>query len=229
VKFVAVSAGRAFAPAPENWQQPILDGITWAPLVGHPLARCTWLVWPANSHRRDLPHLVTAFETPGPDLEFARGVALAGTASLVGVRAEEATGGGRSPSDRLIREHRGFDAHVDTRVSIHSRARHTFPFSKTTIATIEKHGVAANRWDIHEHIGTQMDAFSHFIAGGMSLDQITVKNLIAPLAVIDIHERARRDADTMVTVDDIKQGKAAWTPAAGCRRLHELGLGCKGQ
>jgi hypothetical protein len=91
VKFVAVSAGRAFAPAPENWQQPILDGITWAPLVGHPLARCTWLVWPANSHRRDLPHLVTAFETPGPDLEFARGVALAGTASLVGVRAEEAT------------------------------------------------------------------------------------------------------------------------------------------
>src|SRR5262245_26655293 len=30
----------------------------------------------------------------------------------------------------------------------------TFPFSKTTIATIAKNGVAANRWDIHEHLGT---------------------------------------------------------------------------
>jgi kynurenine formamidase len=61
-----------------------------------------------------------------------------------------------------------------------------------------------------------MDAFSHFIAGGMSLDQITVKNLIAPLAVIDIHERARRDADTMVTVDDIKAGKSGMD---ACRRV----------
>src|SRR5262245_48612692 len=27
----------------------------------------------------------------------------------------------------------------------------TFPFKKTTIATIGKNGVAANRWEIHEH------------------------------------------------------------------------------
>jgi DNA-binding transcriptional LysR family regulator len=64
VKFVAVSAGRAFALAPENWEQPIPDGVTWSPLAGHPLVRRTWLVWPANSRRRDLGHLVTAFETP---------------------------------------------------------------------------------------------------------------------------------------------------------------------
>jgi hypothetical protein len=35
-------------------------------LEGYPLVRRTWLVWPANSRRRDLAHLVTAFETPGP-------------------------------------------------------------------------------------------------------------------------------------------------------------------
>ena len=64
VKFVGVSAGHAFALAPENWDQPLPDGITWAPLVDHPLVRRTWLVWPANSRRRDLAHLVTSFETP---------------------------------------------------------------------------------------------------------------------------------------------------------------------
>jgi DNA-binding transcriptional LysR family regulator len=62
VKFAAVSAGQAFALAPPNWSQPIPDTVTWAPLVGHPLVRRTWAAWPANSHRRDLGHLVAALE-----------------------------------------------------------------------------------------------------------------------------------------------------------------------
>jgi DNA-binding transcriptional LysR family regulator len=64
VKFAAVTAGHAFALAPENWDQPLPDGITWSSLVGHPLVRRTWLVWSANSRRRELAHLVTAFEVP---------------------------------------------------------------------------------------------------------------------------------------------------------------------
>jgi DNA-binding transcriptional LysR family regulator len=62
VKFAAVSAGQAFTLAPPNWSQPIPDTVTWAPLVGHPLVRRTWAAWPANSHRRDLGHLVAALE-----------------------------------------------------------------------------------------------------------------------------------------------------------------------
>lgn len=42
----------------------------------------------------------------------------------------------------------------------------TFPFTLEPIATLAKDGVAANRWNIHEHIGTQVDAPSHFAAGG---------------------------------------------------------------
>ncbi|MCI0565958.1 cyclase family protein [bacterium] len=80
----------------------------------------------------------------------------------------------------------------------------TFPFKKTPIATIDKLGVAAFRWEIHEHIGTQIDAPSHFFADGLSLEQMPVRNFIAPLAVIDISERAKTDADTAVTVEDIK-------------------------
>lgn len=60
VKFAAVGAGGAFAFAPSDWSQPVPDGITWSPLVGHPLVRRTWAVWRADSHRRDLGHLVAA-------------------------------------------------------------------------------------------------------------------------------------------------------------------------
>lgn len=80
----------------------------------------------------------------------------------------------------------------------------TFPFKKTPIATIDTMGVAANRWEIHEHIGTQIDAPSHFFKDGLSLDQMPVSNFIAPLVVIDISDRAKTDADTMLTVEDIK-------------------------
>jgi DNA-binding transcriptional LysR family regulator len=64
VKIAAVSAGHAFALAPPNWSQPIPESVTWSPLVGHPLVRRTWAAWPANSHRRDLGHLVAALERP---------------------------------------------------------------------------------------------------------------------------------------------------------------------
>jgi Putative cyclase len=47
----------------------------------------------------------------------------------------------------------------------------TFPFKKTPIATISKNGVAANRWNIHEHIGTQIDAPNHFFEDGLSLER----------------------------------------------------------
>jgi putative cyclase len=93
-------------------------------------------------------------------------------ASLVGVRAEGAM------ADVARRRIISFENIVDLTHTLTPEFPYipvpgiTFPFSKTAIATIEKHGVAANRWDIHEHIGTQIDAPSYFIAGGRSLDQI---------------------------------------------------------
>jgi DNA-binding transcriptional LysR family regulator len=62
VKFAAVSAGRAFALAPPDWPQPLPSAVTWAPLIGHPLVRRTWVAWPAASRRRDLGHLIAALE-----------------------------------------------------------------------------------------------------------------------------------------------------------------------
>jgi molybdate transport repressor ModE-like protein len=62
VKLAAVGTGRAFALAPPDWTQPLPEGVTWRPLIGNPLVRRTWAVWPASSRRRDLAALVAALD-----------------------------------------------------------------------------------------------------------------------------------------------------------------------
>lgn len=64
VKFAAVNSGQAFALAPENGLQPLPDNVTWLPLAGKPVVRRTWVVWPAESQRRDVARLVASFQAP---------------------------------------------------------------------------------------------------------------------------------------------------------------------
>jgi kynurenine formamidase len=64
---------------------------------------------------------------------------------------------------------------------------------------------------INEHTGTHMDAPLHFSEDGMSVAEIPVENLVVPLAVIDIRQKAADDADAQVTPDDL----AAWVEANG--------------
>jgi kynurenine formamidase len=81
----------------------------------------------------------------------------------------------------------------------------TFPFKKLPIATVAKNGVAAYRWEIHEHLGTQIDAPNHFFEQGLSLERLPVESLVVPLVVIDVSARAKGNPDTAVTVADIEQ------------------------
>lgn len=62
VKLTAVATGRAFALAPPNRQQPLPDHMTWSPLVGHPLVRRTWAVWPTDSTRGGLGQFIAALD-----------------------------------------------------------------------------------------------------------------------------------------------------------------------
>jgi DNA-binding transcriptional LysR family regulator len=64
VKFTAVSSGRAFALAPKDGLPRLPDNVTWCPLAGQPIVRRTWVVWPADSRRRDVGRLVASFELP---------------------------------------------------------------------------------------------------------------------------------------------------------------------
>lgn len=67
VKLASVATARAFALAPPAWADPersvpLPSGVTWLPLVGNPVVRRTWAVWPASSRRRDLAALIASLD-----------------------------------------------------------------------------------------------------------------------------------------------------------------------
>jgi kynurenine formamidase len=100
----------------------------------------------------------------------------------------------------------------------------TFPFQLETMATLEKNGVAANTWIIHEHLGTHIDAPNHFQANGLSVDQIKAEDLIVPLVVIDISAKATADKDAELTVSDIEN----FEKANGRIKPHSCVMMCSG-
>lgn len=67
-----------------------------------------------------------------------------------------------------------------------------------------------SRWHISEHMGTHIDAPIHVTVDGISVEQIPLRDLVVPLAVIDIRARADEDADTELTPDDIKAWEAEY-------------------
>lgn len=85
----------------------------------------------------------------------------------------------------------------------------TFPFQLKPMATLEKNGVNANTWIIHEHIGTHIDAPNHFQPDGISVDQIKPEDLIVPLIIIDIVAKAQKNRDAELTVSDIEEFEKA--------------------
>lgn len=70
---------------------------------------------------------------------------------------------------------------------------------------------AANRVCTPEHGGTHLDAPLHFAEGQRSVDQVPVRQLVAPGVVIDIRTPAAKDADYRLTVADV----VAWESANG--------------
>ena len=69
--------------------------------------------------------------------------------------------------------------------------------------SIAKDGFFANEITFDEHTGTHMDAPVHFVANGPTADRLPADRFFAPLAVISIESRAAKDADAMLTVDDV--------------------------
>lgn len=76
-------------------------------------------------------------------------------------------------------------------------------FDIEVISTVETTGFYSNRLTYGEHVGTHLDAPSHFSPTGLSVHEIPAERLIGPLAVIDIRDRVARNPDTTVTPDDI--------------------------
>ncbi|EON31373.1 MULTISPECIES: cyclase family protein [Gordonia] len=65
-------------------------------------------------------------------------------------------------------------------------------------------GFATNWVSFAEHTGTHVDAPAHKIGGGITVDRIDPADLVAPLAVISIESRARRDRRAELTERDVE-------------------------
>jgi kynurenine formamidase len=85
------------------------------------------------------------------------------------------------------------------------------PIKVTNMTTVAKDGYYANKWELVEHHGTHLDAPAHFAPKGLTAERLGTSSLIVPAAVIDLRERARKNADAVVTIDDLK----AWEKTHG--------------
>jgi kynurenine formamidase len=59
--------------------------------------------------------------------------------------------------------------------------------------------------------GTHADPPAHFIRGLRTLDQISPKEMIMPLVVIDVHEKVEQNPDYTISMDDVR----AWEKKYG--------------
>lgn len=80
-----------------------------------------------------------------------------------------------------------------------------------TVRNFDEHGFYAQMLSYVEHTGTHMDAPAHFVEGQAFANELPVAQFLAPLAVIDISERAASDPDAQLTPDDV----AAWESEHG--------------
>lgn len=88
--------------------------------------------------------------------------------------------------------------------------------------TIAQDGYANNEITFDEHTGTHLDAPSHFVPGAVPTDRLDVDRLIAPLVVISLADRAAKDPDTLVSVDDLRQWEQRYgrMPAGAFVAMH---------
>lgn len=58
--------------------------------------------------------------------------------------------------------------------------------SSAAVTTVERHGYATSSLSLCSHTGTHLDAPAHFVAGGMTVDQIALDHLCGEALVIDL-------------------------------------------
>jgi len=69
-------------------------------------------------------------------------------------------------------------------------------------------GFFVNKFTLVSQYGTHVDAPSHFVEGRRMLNEIGADEMILPLCVIDIVDKAQADHDYAASVDDIKAWEA---------------------
>jgi kynurenine formamidase len=85
------------------------------------------------------------------------------------------------------------------------------PFQATELGNIDCDGYYSRLFTTQEHYGTHLDAPAHFAAGAWTVEQIPAERLVRPLAVIDVREQCKIQADYEVALADVR----AWEQEHG--------------
>ena len=80
-------------------------------------------------------------------------------------------------------------------------------FRKERVADYDQ-GYRVHRFEMGENVGTHVDAPSHFIEGGASIDAIAPAQLVNELVVIDVSARVFADPDYAATAADVEAFEA---------------------
>ena len=78
------------------------------------------------------------------------------------------------------------------------------PETVTTLFTIPKDGFHAESFCHPGQWGTHVDPPAHFHDGLKTVDQIDPKQFLLRLVVLDVHEKVAKNADYVVTLEDVK-------------------------
>lgn len=78
----------------------------------------------------------------------------------------------------------------------------------TSLYTVDKDGFRIEEFCHVGQWGTHIDPPAHFHKGLRTVDQIDPKEMVLPLVVLDVHEKAARNADYVLTLEDVKDWEA---------------------
>jgi kynurenine formamidase len=76
--------------------------------------------------------------------------------------------------------------------------------AREDLFTYDRDGFYSQLWTFGEHSGTHMDAPGHFVRGARKTPDIRPRELMPPLAVVDIAAKAARDPNATVTREDLR-------------------------
>lgn len=79
------------------------------------------------------------------------------------------------------------------------------PFQFEAIATLEKDGVFSGAFAMPEHLGTHLDAPNHFEKEQLSVDQIELRELVAPIVVVDVRRACDEYPDYRLSRRDLEK------------------------
>ncbi|AHH16352.1 cyclase-like protein [Nocardia nova SH22a] len=96
------------------------------------------------------------------------------------------------------------------------------PLRIETVSTLADDGYLLRTVTVGEHTGTHWGAPAHFTAGAATADELDAGDFVLPGVVVDIAERAARDRDCVLTVEDLLtwQDRHGPFPAEAAVLLH---------